>query len=208
MQFLPKWSKPRYLKAVAPHVPQIVWTVLVWCLLSGIRILIYSFTGWFTSKIYLWLEDNRSSFSHVSLKSETFFRKQKFDVKQLKINKFIFNVKQLKMRKFIKSIWPLINSASNATLEVPSLHPWWVWICSSWWDNSLSTPFCIELLMPCQYFSWLMIVPQEKAKMILLQNKNTKKKKNKSEVGEKQINQSSNRTKYMLRNYVYIYIYI
>ena len=52
-----------------------------------------------------------------------------------------------------------------------------------------------------------MIVPQEKAKMILLQNKNMKKKK-KSEVGEKQINQSSNRTKYMLRNYVYIYIYI
>ena len=26
-----------------------------------------------------------------------FFRKQKFDVKQLKINKFIFDVKQLKM---------------------------------------------------------------------------------------------------------------
>ena len=30
-----------------------------------------------------------------------FFGKQKFDVKQLKINKFVFNVKQLKMDKFM-----------------------------------------------------------------------------------------------------------
>ena len=30
-----------------------------------------------------------------------FFGKQKFDVKQLKINKFVFNVKQLKMNKFM-----------------------------------------------------------------------------------------------------------
>ena len=46
-----------------------------------------------------------------------------FDVKQLKINKFIFDVKQLKMNRFIKSISDLIISTSNATLEVPSLRP-------------------------------------------------------------------------------------
>ena len=62
-------------------------------------------------------------------------RKQKFDVKQLKLNKFIFNakqlkinkfifdVKQLKMNRFIKSISDLIISTSNATLELPSLRP-------------------------------------------------------------------------------------
>ena len=68
-------------------------------------------------KIYLCLEYNWSSFSPVSLKSENmdarpqtavlfclrnmFFGKQKFDVKQSKMNKFIFNLKQLKMSKFI-----------------------------------------------------------------------------------------------------------
>ena len=64
-----------------------------------------------------------------------FFRKQKFDVKQLKlnkflydviqlkINKFIFDFKQLKMNRFIKSISDLIVSTANATLEVPSLRP-------------------------------------------------------------------------------------
>ena len=51
------------------RVPQKIWTVLVWYLLSGIRILVYSSTG--CGKIYLCLEDNRSSFSRVSLKSET-----------------------------------------------------------------------------------------------------------------------------------------
>ena len=30
-----------------------------------------------------------------------FFGKQKFEVKQLKMNKFMFNVKQLKMNKFM-----------------------------------------------------------------------------------------------------------
>ena len=42
-----------------------------------------------------------------------FFGRQKFDVKQLKINKFAFNVKdkvQLKMNKFITSVWQLIIS--------------------------------------------------------------------------------------------------
>ena len=65
-----------------------------------------------------------------------FFGKQKFDLKQLKLNKFIFGVKQLKinkftfdveqlkMNRFIKSISDLTNSTSNATLEVPSLRPW------------------------------------------------------------------------------------
>ena len=49
------------------------------------------------------------------------FGKQKFDVKQLNMNKFISDVKQLKINKFIKSSWQLIISNSNATLEVPSL---------------------------------------------------------------------------------------
>ena len=64
-----------------------------------------------------------------------FFGKQKFDVKQLKLNKFIFDVKQLKINKFtfdvkqlkmkrLKSIWDLIINTSNATLEVLSLRPW------------------------------------------------------------------------------------
>ena len=64
-----------------------------------------------------------------------FFGKQKFDVKQLKLNKFIFDVKQLKinkfifdvkqfkMNRFIKSISDLLISTSNATLEVPSFSP-------------------------------------------------------------------------------------
>ena len=42
-----------------------------------------------------------------------------FDVKQLKINKFVFDVKQLKMNRFVKSISDLIISTPNATLEVP-----------------------------------------------------------------------------------------
>ena len=64
-----------------------------------------------------------------------FFGKQKFDVKQLKLNKFIFDVKQLKMNKFtsgvkqlkmnkfIKSILQLIISTLYTTFEAPSLHP-------------------------------------------------------------------------------------
>ena len=40
------------------------------------------------------------------------------------MNNFVFNVKQLKLSKFIKYIWQLIISTSNATLEVPSLCPW------------------------------------------------------------------------------------
>ena len=50
-----------------------------------------------------------------------FFGKQKFDVKQLKLNKFIFDVKQLKMNRFITSISDLIISTSNATLGAPLL---------------------------------------------------------------------------------------
>ena len=52
-----------------------------------------------------------------------FFRKLKFDVKQLKMNKFIFDVKQLRMKKFVNSIRQLIIIMSNATLEVRSLRP-------------------------------------------------------------------------------------
>ena len=42
-----------------------------------------------------------------------FFRKQKLEVKQLKLNKFIFDVKQLKMSRFIISISDLIRSKFN-----------------------------------------------------------------------------------------------
>ena len=58
------------LKAEVLRVSQKVRTVLVRYLLPGIRILVYSCIGCGTSKIYLCLEDNRSSFSRVSLKSE------------------------------------------------------------------------------------------------------------------------------------------
>ena len=51
------------------------------------------------------------------------FGKQKFEAKQLKINKFLSDVKQLKMNKFIKSIWQLIIKTSNAALQIPSLRP-------------------------------------------------------------------------------------
>ena len=64
-----------------------------------------------------------------------FFGEQKFDVKQLKLNKFIvdvkqlkinkftFDVKQLKINRFIKSISDFLISTSNAILEVASLRP-------------------------------------------------------------------------------------
>ena len=38
------------------------------------------------------------------LEKDMLFGKPKFDVKQLKIKKFVFGVKQLKMKKFMKSI--------------------------------------------------------------------------------------------------------
>ena len=66
-----KWSKPRYLKAVKLQLPQKVRTVLVWYLLLVTRILVYSSEVCGTSKIYLCLKDNRSSFSLVSLQPET-----------------------------------------------------------------------------------------------------------------------------------------
>ena len=40
------------------------------------------------------------------------------------MNKFVFNVKQLRMNKFIEYILQLIISTSNATLKVPSMRPW------------------------------------------------------------------------------------
>ena len=64
-----------------------------------------------------------------------FLGKQKFDVKQLKLNKFIFDVKQLKIKKnykwrqtvkdeqIYKIYFGLFISTSNATLEAPSLRP-------------------------------------------------------------------------------------
>ena len=65
-----------YIKAEALQVHQIVRTLLVW----------YSCTGCSTSKIYLCLEDNRSSFSGVSsllFVKDEIFGKQKLDVKQV-----------------------------------------------------------------------------------------------------------------------------
>ena len=52
--------------------------------------------------------------------------KQKFDAKEAEVieAKLMFNVKQLKMNKFIKYIWQLIISTSNATLKLPSLRPY------------------------------------------------------------------------------------
>ena len=58
-------------KAEVLRVPQKVQTMLVWYLLSGIQVLVYSCTGCGTSKIYLCHKDKRSSFTRVSLKSET-----------------------------------------------------------------------------------------------------------------------------------------
>ena len=51
-----------------------------------------------------------------------FFGKQKFEVRQLKMNKFRFDVKQLKINKLIKSIWQLIIRISNPLLEVYLRH--------------------------------------------------------------------------------------
>ena len=44
------------------------------------------------------------------------------------MNKFIFDVKQLKIDKFIQSIWQLIISTLDVTIEVPSLRPCFI-IC-------------------------------------------------------------------------------
>ena len=71
VRYMPKRSKPRYLKVEPLQVPQEVRTMLVWYLLSGIRILVYSCTDCSTSKFYISLKENKSSFSLVSLKSKT-----------------------------------------------------------------------------------------------------------------------------------------
>ena len=84
-------------------------TVLVWYLLLGIHTIVYSCTECGKSRIYLGFEDNRSSFFWENLKSKNtdahpqtvvlfclrnmFLRKQKLDVKQLKMNKFIFDAR-------------------------------------------------------------------------------------------------------------------
>ena len=58
-----------------------------------------------------------------------YFAKQKFDVKQLKINKFMFHIKQLKMNKFITTEFQKIkqktvgcaniHAQTNADLHTP-----------------------------------------------------------------------------------------
>ena len=110
------------------HLPQIVRAVLVKYLLPGIHILVYSCTECSTSKIYLCLEDNMSSFSRVSLKIRNYGRAS-LNSRSLLLAKYMFfgkqkfDDKQLKMNKFIESISQFIISTSNATLEVPSLRP-------------------------------------------------------------------------------------
>ena len=48
-----------------------------------------------------------------------FFGKQKFDVKQLKLNKFIFDVKQLKINKFIFDVKQLkMNRFTKSILDL------------------------------------------------------------------------------------------
>ena len=120
VRYLPKWSTPRYLKSEALQVPPKVRTVLVWYLLLSIRISVYSCTGCGTSKIYLYLEDSRSSFSRVSLKSESKDARPEtailFCLQRIRFSKQKFDVKQLKMNKFINSLWQLIISNSNDTL--------------------------------------------------------------------------------------------
>ena len=39
------------------------------------------------------------------------------------LGKLKFDIKQLKVKKFIKYVWQLVISNSSATLEVPSLRP-------------------------------------------------------------------------------------
>ena len=55
----------------ALQVPQKIRTMIVWYLLLGIPILVYSSTRCGNSKIDFCLEGNMSSFSRVILKSET-----------------------------------------------------------------------------------------------------------------------------------------
>ena len=139
------------MKSFSPNVAQKIRAVLVLYLLSGIRILVCLCTGCGTSKFICvskitghhfrgWVENpklrtpvHKQEFSsactkYVLRKTKIYIKQLKlnkfiFDVKQLKINKFIFDVKQLKMNRFIKSILDFIISTSNATPEVPSLHP-------------------------------------------------------------------------------------
>ena len=123
VRYLPKslnqgTSKSRHSKSLEK-----VQTMLVWYLLSRLRNLVYSCAGCGTSKkIYLSLEDNRSSFSRVSLKSEI-----KDSLPQTPVlfclgkiwllgNKNLKSSK-LKMNKFIKYIWQFIISTSHVTLE-------------------------------------------------------------------------------------------
>ena len=69
--YLQKWSKPWNHKAEASDIFKKVRAMLVLYLLLGIRILVYSCTVCGISNIHLCLEDNRSSFSRVSLKPKT-----------------------------------------------------------------------------------------------------------------------------------------
>ena len=78
------------------------------------------------------------------------------------MNNFIFNVKQLKINKFMKHIWQLIISTSNATLEVPSARP-----CEEWFTDQNSKP--LEMLMMLLTQNHLMLIQKQYSKPILLQ---------------------------------------
>ena len=51
------------------------------------------------------------------------------------MNTFIFDIKQLKMNKFIYSIWPLIISNSNDTFEVISLRMMFIENLKRHWEQ-------------------------------------------------------------------------
>ena len=109
-------------------------------------------------KIYLCLEDNRSSFSQMSLKSENMdacpqtvvlFCLQNICIWEKKID-----VKQLKMNKFIKYFLQFIISTSSATFEVPLYNLkqikfdliWMKWTSRDWSAIFLATSFSWKIL--------------------------------------------------------------
>ena len=127
MRYLLKWSQLSYLKADASKVHKKVLAVLVLYLLSGIHILVclstecstkficvskiiaHHFPGWVENlKLRPCIYINSCS---LLLAKNMFFRKQKFDVKQLKLTKIILDVKELKINRFIKSVLKLVVSS-------------------------------------------------------------------------------------------------
>ena len=152
-----RWSTPRYLKAEILEVPQKVRTVLVWYLLLEIHILVYSFTGCGTSKIYRCLEDNRSSFSRVSLKSETKDARTYATVLFCLLKIYVSENKNL-----MSNIWRwinfyfilnscrwtnLLNLCGNYLLVLPMLHLRYPHYLRHLWPRPLFLCFCCCLFL-------------------------------------------------------------